>query len=125
MFQKNYILYITNNIYILTVIYIKKYICSLNKETDWVVAGWREEAVGATVSPAQQGNGFSCRGEGERVWREMEEWGRRKERKEGKKKGKGGKVGEGRGGKTGTYTRPVYNPRVPVTRLAYTQTRPV
>ena len=30
-----------------------------------------------------------------------------------------------RGGKTGTYTRPVYDPRVPVTRLSYTQTRPV
>jgi hypothetical protein len=30
-----------------------------------------------------------------------------------------------RGGKIGTYTRPVYNPWVPVTRLAYTQTRPV
>ena len=30
-----------------------------------------------------------------------------------------------RGGKIGTYTRPVYDLRVPVTRLAYTQTRPV
>jgi hypothetical protein len=30
-----------------------------------------------------------------------------------------------RGGKMGTHTRPDYDPRVPVTRLGYTQTRPV
>ena len=64
----------------------------MNKETDWVVTGWREEAAGATVSPAQQGYGFSCRGEGERVWREMEEWGEEKKGRKEKKK-KGGKVG--------------------------------
>jgi hypothetical protein len=34
-------------------------------------------------------------------------------------------VSMAKGGQTGTYSRPVYNSRVPVTQLAYTQTRHV